>query len=113
MNKPLIARVLLANAAAFCLLGLLLKLLGVRSEEHTSELQSQSNLVCRLMLEKKSLTRARGLYIPSACRQAVRRCCRVTSDSFTDDPSRPAKSSRCCAWRWTRSIRPGRAPDRS
>src|SRR2546427_3723306 len=27
---------------------------GVRSEEHTSELQSQSNLVCRLLLEKKN-----------------------------------------------------------
>src|SRR5688572_32366064 len=27
--------------------------LDVRSEEHTSELQSQSNLVCRLLLEKK------------------------------------------------------------
>src|SRR2546430_13983213 len=27
-----------------------------RSEEHTSELQSQSNLVCRLLLEKKKLT---------------------------------------------------------
>src|SRR2546427_6152473 len=31
--------------------------LAVRSEEHTSELQSQSNLVCRLLLEKKK-TRA-------------------------------------------------------
>src|SRR2546430_7742373 len=35
-----------------------------RSEEHTSELQSQSNLVCRLLLEKKkpldkALTRSR------------------------------------------------------
>src|SRR2546430_8876616 len=29
----------------------------VRSEEHTSELQSQSNLVCRLLLEKKKDTR--------------------------------------------------------
>src|SRR2546430_4881127 len=28
-------------------------LVTVRSEEHTSELQSQSNLVCRLLLEKK------------------------------------------------------------
>src|SRR5688572_32753930 len=28
-----------------------------RSEEHTSELQSQSNLVCRLLLEKKNLCR--------------------------------------------------------
>src|SRR2546427_5372818 len=27
---------------------------GERSEEHTSELQSQSNLVCRLLLEKKN-----------------------------------------------------------
>src|SRR2546427_7711810 len=27
--------------------------LAERSEEHTSELQSQSNLVCRLLLEKK------------------------------------------------------------
>src|SRR2546430_12355688 len=30
-------------------------LAGLRSEEHTSELQSQSNLVCRLLLEKKTL----------------------------------------------------------
>src|SRR2546430_2995972 len=29
---------------------------GIRSEEHTSELQSQSNLVCRLLLEKKKRT---------------------------------------------------------
>src|SRR2546427_7025888 len=28
-------------------------LFDLRSEEHTSELQSQSNLVCRLLLEKK------------------------------------------------------------
>src|SRR2546430_17116316 len=28
-------------------------LVRMRSEEHTSELQSQSNLVCRLLLEKK------------------------------------------------------------
>src|SRR5256886_4138086 len=27
---------------------------SIRSEEHTSELQSQSNLVCRLLLEKKN-----------------------------------------------------------
>src|SRR5256885_9644750 len=29
---------------------------GARSEEHTSELQSPCNLVCRLLLEKKKLT---------------------------------------------------------
>src|SRR2546430_10700184 len=33
-----------------------LDLLVQRSEEHTSELQSQSNLVCRLLLEKKKNT---------------------------------------------------------
>src|SRR2546427_1408779 len=32
---------------------------AVRSEEHTSELQSQSNLVCRLLLEKKKKTNVR------------------------------------------------------
>src|SRR2546430_11425949 len=38
-----------------------------RSEEHTSELQSQSKLVCRLLLEKKkgrSITAARGPLTP-------------------------------------------------
>src|SRR5690606_40409196 len=30
---------------------------GRRSEEHTSELQSRENLVCRLLLEKKKRTR--------------------------------------------------------
>src|SRR5205085_11559376 len=33
-----------------------LRRLRGRSEEHTSELQSQSNLVCRLLLEKKKKT---------------------------------------------------------
>src|SRR2546430_8739113 len=32
-----------------------------RSEEHTSELQSQSNLVCRLLLEKKNTTEPSSL----------------------------------------------------
>src|SRR5687768_18102222 len=37
-------------------LGLLVAELGVRSEEHTSELQSRLHLVCRLLLEKKKKT---------------------------------------------------------
>src|SRR5688572_25170117 len=41
----ILASVLISAAGAF---------IG-RSEEHTSELQSQSNLVCRLLLEKKKL----------------------------------------------------------
>src|SRR5688572_31639670 len=35
-----------------------------RSEEHTSELQSQSNLVCRLLLEKKKDTNHEDILSP-------------------------------------------------
>src|SRR5690606_41519097 len=41
--EPLISSVLITRFAAS----------AVRSEEHTSELQSRENLVCRLLLEKK------------------------------------------------------------
>src|SRR2546430_12151766 len=62
-----------------------------RSEEHTSELQSQSNLVCRLLLEKKKIhqsrrrpvTRERILPVSrhSACRCHTQclPCCKSTS----------------------------------
>src|SRR5438132_9040257 len=40
-----------------------------RSEEHTSELQSHSDLVCRLLLEKKKKTE-----IPRLCTQRQRGC---------------------------------------
>src|SRR2546430_5488959 len=36
-----------------------------RSEEHTSELQSQSNLVCRLLLEKKKIQREAPQRLPA------------------------------------------------
>src|SRR2546430_12091554 len=39
-----------------------------RSEEHTSELQSQSNLVCRLLLEKKNLRPRLGRCMSRASR---------------------------------------------
>src|SRR2546426_2675133 len=38
---------------------------GYRSEEHTSELQSPCNLVCRLLLEKKKKTTTSRSGIPS------------------------------------------------
>src|SRR5260221_6478296 len=37
---------------------------GRRSEEHTSELQSHSDLVCRLLLEKKKQSRSRRVRRP-------------------------------------------------
>src|SRR2546427_4602371 len=69
-TKSLVPRISLACCASCTLIppsSLTLELLGrehsnctswaqkrpARSEEHTSELQSQSNLVCRLLLEKK------------------------------------------------------------
>src|SRR2546429_4511241 len=39
------------------------RLLGPRSEEHTSELQSRLHLVCRLLLEKKKNTPRTTLFI--------------------------------------------------
>src|SRR2546428_8345220 len=40
---------------------------GGRSEEHTSELQSRSDLVCRLLLEKKNKTRISQVTALCAC----------------------------------------------
>src|SRR2546430_9616746 len=44
-----------------------------RSEEHTSELQSQSNLVCRLLLEKKKNKPSTSPHADS--REPRTRCC--------------------------------------
>src|SRR5438034_6563776 len=43
-GRPRLQTAVAASSAVF---------LGIRSEEHTSELQSHSDLVCRLLLEKK------------------------------------------------------------
>src|SRR3989475_3034101 len=46
-----------------------------RSEEHTSELQSQSNLVCRLLLEKKK----QGCVVEKSCFTSI---CFTYKDNF-------------------------------
>src|SRR5438270_6551122 len=44
----------------------------MRSEEHTSELQSQSNLVCRLLLEKKNTPgKLANILIQTPCRAGL------------------------------------------
>src|SRR5205085_3379168 len=48
------------------------RMLRPRSEEHTSELQSQSNLVCRLLLEKKKTKFDRPARLPGPQRDALR-----------------------------------------
>src|SRR2546421_7152780 len=42
-----------------------------RSEEHTSELQSRSDLVCRLLLEKKKINTAQSIAIPDTVLQSI------------------------------------------
>src|SRR5256885_5939368 len=63
--------------------GLRLSTATHRSEEHTSELQSPCNLVCRLLLEKKNYSPTRG------SRRASRRI-------PTPEPSRPRLTSCPC-----------------
>src|SRR2546422_6147766 len=63
-----------------------------RSEEHTSELQSRLHLVCRLLLEKKKLTRS----TPSIF-EPPRRWNRSSSSPTQQTPPPPSIRS-CCAW---------------
>src|SRR5688572_31339542 len=65
------------SAVQLCTVGSAQSILAIlaacRSEEHTSELQSQSNLVCRLLLEKKKRrTPGRARPTPPAARAAYR-----------------------------------------
>src|SRR2546430_12364505 len=48
-----------------------------RSEEHTSELQSQSNIVCRLLLEKKTQTTSQS-HLTSIINYRVNACSNAT-----------------------------------
>src|SRR2546426_8597872 len=56
-------------AAALCLRN--------RSEEHTSELQSPCNLVCRLLLEKKKTIRVQGYIDRKSTRQNSHSGCKT------------------------------------
>src|SRR5258708_22911469 len=53
-------------------------LVGDRSEEHTSELQSPDHLVCRLLLEKK---KKRLNVVSHRCRSKQVRCLRTSASS--------------------------------
>src|SRR2546421_4042320 len=70
---PSSAAALVRAAAISCL---------TRSEEHTSELQSRSDLVCRLLLEKKKTT---NTFLP---------CDRDSLLTAVADPDRPTESPR-------------------
>src|SRR6478672_3873638 len=55
-----------------------------RSEEHTSELQSRSELVCRLLLEKKN--RVAALAVVQLIRVGHKVAARTVRDDHLDDP---------------------------
>src|SRR2546430_7515900 len=55
----------------------------VQSEEHTSELQSQPNIVCRLLLEKKTCALRHAL-IEACCTELRKRNCRTLSLTVTE-----------------------------
>src|SRR2546430_6780354 len=83
-----------------------------RSEEHTSELQSQSNLVCRLLLEKKKTSRP-------VCTPCLRLCppgnscthstrspspSRRDSSRYPASPATHAPALSCCTTSTTRRV---------
>src|SRR5438034_1991173 len=81
-----------------------------RSEEHTSELQSHSDLVCRLLLEKKKRecsgadairdqerVRLQGLGAPHVDEQVRTHADNSTGiEAAPDEPSRHVQALRCC-----------------
>src|SRR5205807_3065331 len=66
-----------------------------RSEEHTSELQSPCNLVCRLLLEKKNTDQHNRL--PMTSRATVPSCTTISPPPFPDSEPFPSlRFSPCC-----------------
>src|SRR2546430_7165979 len=66
---------------------------SLRSEEHTSELQSQSNLVCRLLLEKKKTTDRNSALLSTNCVRNQPHCHTRPTDLNTPVPGAAAMSS--------------------
>src|SRR5690606_26963951 len=61
-----------------------------RSEEHTSELQSRENLVCRLLLEKKKTKTQSQAHSPPAMSQGVRHRQTIVTHHRAQDDAMPA-----------------------
>src|SRR5206468_6293313 len=72
---------------------------AVRSEEHTSELQSRSDLVCRLLLEKKkkgAIRRLRRAGIMSMAEPPVKVCTRPLVQVLPSVPPSPEVRTAAC-----------------
>src|SRR2546430_4227212 len=73
-----------------------------RSEEHTSELQSQSNIVCRLLLEKK---KTRGNRVPATHERSAWAVQRGESSDLPRDL--PTSKERCLTSAHTTTVPAG------
>src|SRR2546430_86772 len=84
----------------------------MRSEEHTSELQSQSNLVCRLLLEKKKIKTLKALS-PSIAATGNGQCkgvLLIVDLTATSTTSRRVRQMLPCAHCPTCCCKPARRP---
>src|SRR5205807_7331033 len=81
-----------------------------RSEEHTSELQSPCNLVCRLLLEKKKAkisstkitTRPARSRRTTSRSEVIHRCSGPSFSCFSQNASLSSSRSSCCTRRASR-----------
>src|SRR2546430_12426198 len=73
-----------ASAAGPGTVNLTVTAVGKRSEEHTSELQSQSNLVCRLLLEKKQRLGKASCFRDRSVEENLDLLARMKSVTFLD-----------------------------
>src|SRR5436309_6117320 len=74
-----------------------------RSEEHTSELQSRENLVCRLLLEKKK-TRPPELIVSSAAAPNIHVAATISARALRDNRARTPLRSLDAPADWSRSL---------
>src|SRR5258706_7698517 len=69
--NPMIAAAAM-SLSSVSVIGNALRLRKIRSEEHTSELQSLTNLVCRLLLEKKKKKKTNNPLLDIACSVVIK-----------------------------------------
>src|SRR5260221_3753541 len=72
---------------------LIMRTMRIRSEEHTSELQSHSDLVCRLLLEKKKISHRRT----SHHGVTLSHCIACPPPARTGDPQNVRSAPRVCS----------------
>src|SRR5256885_12228726 len=88
----LILELLLTRFIILTSVCLLILIHSIRSEEHTSELQSPCNLVCRLLLEKKNIETCMIYQLPTTPAVVVRQVMRLRRSPGLTPSYRPCVS---------------------